>query len=274
MVIKEAFRKARDILKKAGIESADFEIKCLLRDIFGVSPNSQEEFKEAEKLFALAHRRAEGYPLQYLIGNWDFYDITLIVGEGVLIPRGDTEVLVDLSLDFLKERENIRVLDLCSGTGAIPLAISNKVKGEYFAVEKEEKAFYYLEKNNEKYSSPLKLCKADVLDICFVDSLEGNFDLITANPPYLTTEDMRSLQKEVEFEPSSALFGGEDGLLFYKEISRLYFSKLKVGGAIIFEIGSTQSEAVSKILKDVGYTRVSAFSDFGGNMRAVMAYRL
>ena len=107
-----------------------------------------------------------------------------------------------------------------------------------------------------------------------MDSLEGNFDLITANPPYLTAEDMRSLQKEVEFEPSSALFGGEDGLLFYKEISRLYFSKLKVGGAIIFEIGCTQSEAVSKILKDVGYTRVYAFSDFGGNMRAVMAYRL
>lgn len=274
MVIKEAFLKAREILENAGIESADFEIKCLLRDIFGVSPNSMEEFKEAEKLFALAYRRAEGYPLQYLIGNWDFYDITLLVGEGVLIPRSDTEVLVDLSLDFLKSRENIRVLDLCSGTGAIPLAIATKVKGEYFAVEKEEKAFCYLEKNNERFNGLLNLCKADVLDICFVDSLEGKFDLITANPPYLTTEDMRSLQKEVEFEPSTALFGGEDGLLFYKEISRLYFSKLKVGGAIIFEIGSTQKEEVSKILKDTGYTRISAFSDYSKNPRVVMGLRL
>ena len=272
MVIKEALLEAEKILKVAGIEDAHFEVKCLIKDVFKKDPLSDEDFLEAEKLFALAHRRALGYPLQYLIGEWDFYDITLYIGEGVLIPRSDTETLVDKALEILEKKENPYVLDLCSGSGAIPLVLSRKKEGKYFAVEKEDSAYGYLNKNNERYGNSIKLYKADALDKSFISSLE-RFDIITANPPYLTKEDMDSLQKEVEYEPSTALYGGEDGLFFYKKISSLYFSKLKPNGALVFEIGYSQGEKVSKILKEAGYRDISVSKDLNNLDRVVIGYK-
>lgn len=272
MVIREAYIEAERRLKAAKIENASFEARCLIKDVFKKDPFSEDVFNEAEKLNALIEKRITGYPLQYLIGEWDFYDITLKVGEGVLIPRADTETLVEEALRILKGKKDPKVLDLCSGSGAIPLVLERHVKGEFFAAEKDEKAYFYLYQNNKMYGNRIKTYMADVLSSEFVSSI-GTFDVITANPPYLTADEMTSLQKEVSFEPALALFGGDDGLEFYRRITDMYFDKLVSNGALIFEIGYKQGEAVLKILKTAGFKESYIIKDLNGNDRVAVGIR-
>lgn len=247
----------RDILSEKGVESASFEAREILR-----FTDNEEEILKIAKL------RGEGYPLQYIFGEWDFYDVTLKVGEGVLIPRQDTETLVDEALKLLKNKESPRLLDLCSGSGAIVIAIKNNKNGVYFALEKEAAAFSYLKENAEKYGG-IEVINEDLFSDKAI-SLFSELDMITANPPYLTGEDMKSLQKEVEFEPPSALYGGEDGLLFYRFIANRYHRALKTGGHLLFEVGATQSDSVFELMKDIGYKNIYKVRDLSGIERVVV----
>ena len=249
----------KDIEKRllsGGIENAKGEARELYR--FCSDPI---------KLNELIEKRLSGYPLQYIIGEWDFYDLTLFVGEGVLIPRADTEILVDKVLELSKNKE-IKLLDLCSGSGAIVLSVANRREGSFFALEKSKEAFYYLEKNNQKYGGKVNLILADLFDY---DSLggEGEFDFITANPPYLTGAEMENLQKEVSFEPEMALDGGEDGLIFYRYIISEWKNLLKDGGSFFFEIGEDQGEAVSMLLEENGFDSF-VYKDYNNHDRMVI----
>ena len=198
----------------------------------------------------------------------EFYGLPFIVGPGVLIPRADTETLVETGLSFLKDRAAPRVLDLCSGTGCVAMALAAHLPKEaiVYALEKEPKAFSYMEQNQKALQSAVQLLLDDALCPSFS---EGAFDLITSNPPYLSEEDRKTLQREVSFEPESALFDGGDGLYFYRALTKIWKDRLKPGGMLAYEIGQGQEEAVRQELLQHGFVRIRLVNDLAGIVRVV-----
>ena len=232
-------------------------------------PNNELSNEEEGLFLELMEKRKTGYPLQYILGEWEFYGIALRVGEGVLIPRADTEALVDLalSLDVIKNG-GAKLLDLCSGSGAIPIAISkNASLARADAVELSEKAYFYLKEN----SKGTILCP--ILEDCLSFCPRTCYDVITCNPPYISFSERKSLKRELDFEPEMALTAKDEGLYFYKQIARRYKSYLNKGGYLIFEIGYNQKESVQNILLENGYKSVSTIKDLGGNDRVCFGRR-
>lgn len=259
MTVSDAARYAAQ--KLGGItEDAAFEARELTAFALGISKKelpfsrSLEIGEDALKtLDSLLERRLGREPLQYILGEWSFYGLPFITRPGALIPRQDTETLVEQALLFLKGKPASEVLDLCCGTGCIGVTIAklsgaktvfSDISGECVALAKENAAL-----NGVAGSF---VC-ADLFS-----GVEGlRFDLICVNPPYLTAGEMRELQPEVCYEPENALFGGESGLDFYRRISNLYTRFLNEGGALLMEIGCGQGEAVgnmfpgSRLIRDV-----------------------
>lgn len=198
-------------------------------------------------------KRISGEPLQYILGEWSFMGFDFKVGRGVLIPRDDMEVVVNLCIDFLENRTDKKTVDLCSGSGAIAVALDKISGAKVTAVEIDENAFSYLETNVKENNSSVKPVMADALEICetFAD---GELDLIVSNPPYIKSADIETLQKEVRLEPRLALDGGEDGCDFYREIVSRWSRKLKKGGALAFELGENQADAVKALMTDKGFS--------------------
>ena len=221
-MLKDAYLACRGALEKGGIENAAFEAQCMLEKLTGYGRASLlahggDEFKRQDELDGMICRRLKNEPLQYILGSWSFCGIELQVGEGVLIPRDDTEVVLNLCLDFLKNKNNAKCADLCSGSGAIALALEKFAGAEVTAVELSEKAFYFLKKNIN--NSNTDALRDDVLT-CHRRFADESFDLIVSNPPYIKSEDIKDLQPEIkDFEPITALDGGEDGLHFYRIIA-------------------------------------------------------
>ncbi|MFA9380072.1 MAG: peptide chain release factor N(5)-glutamine methyltransferase, partial [Acetanaerobacterium sp.] len=189
---------------------------------------------------------------------------------GVLIPRPETEVLVREALEAVSTIKNPAVADLCSGSGCIAIAIAReRADARVTAVEKYDDAYAFLERNLERNEVKNVLpIKADALGE-FSQSLEGAFDLIVCNPPYIKTSDMRTLQREVRFEPSEALDGRQDGLYFYREITRRWMPCLTAGGRLIYETGYDQGAAVSEILQTNGFEQVGITRDYNDIDRVV-----
>lgn len=274
VTLNDLFQNAKTRLFEMGIENAHFETKELFCKAFGkehmcFDMNAYADEKNRETFESLLKRRVRGEPLQYILGEWEFYSLPIKVGEGVLIPRQDTETLVDTAIELYKDIGGITVLDLCSGSGCIGLALEKNLDvKEIVLVENSKAAIEFLKKNVKLNISKAEVVKGSVLDNAVIDRLP-QADLIVSNPPYLSSSDMKNLQREVEFEPKDALFGGEDGLDFYREMSGLYISKLNSGGRVIFEIGINQGAEVSKILTDAGYKNVSIIKDLCGADRVV-----
>lgn len=304
----EGFIKAR--LREAGIESAAFEARQL----------SSACKSEAEALDAVK-RRCAGEPLQYILGEWEFYGLPFAVGKGVLIPRPDTEILVDTALKEIKRRKaaagvtvnrgkaaagtegcgtkKIRLLDLCSGSGAIAVAISkNDDDTEVTAVEKSDEAFSWLIRNVELNRASVRCVKGDIFDDSLLtaaaddkpgrrrdlgscpgsglcqclgsESVDNEqFDIILSNPPYIASSVIPTLQREVGFEPREALDGGSDGLVFYKRIARFWAGRLSRGGMLAVEIGYDQSAAVTDIFYGAGLVDITCIKDYSGNPRVI-----
>ena len=227
-----------------------------------------------QKYHQLIRRRLEGEPLQYILGEWDFFGYTFSVGKGVLIPRSDTELLVELALKLYKDQDSLKVLDLCAGTGCIGLSLELQTapRTELTLIEKSEAAFEYLKQNIEQKHSAARAVLGDVLDGTLAAGFKG-YDLMICNPPYLTARDMQELQKEVTFEPAEALFGGDDGLDLYRGITRIWKGSLRQGGALIFETGCEQSEEVAEIMIQHGFRDVRRHLDIEGRGRAVIGYK-
>lgn len=287
MTNEELYEYTCGKLKNAGIEDYAFESRCLIEDIMGLDrlqlamngTKPADETKKA-KLLALLERRINGEPLQYLLGEWEFYGLPFKVGEGVLIPRPDTETLVDAVIRHFKMLGKLdpEVIDLCSGSGCVAIAIQkNLPQSKVTAVELSSEAFPYLTENIRRNGVNVKTMKGDVLngDLLrnFADPEDiGEYrklDCIVSNPPYLTEKEMGELSPEVRREPETALYGGTDGLKFYRVISCLWKEILKEGGLLAFEIGYEQGEAVSDILQKSGYTNIKVIKDLGGNDRVV-----
>ena len=263
------------------IENADIELNELLGHVLktdwrsGLFSDLLDKTADAcdEKEFdMLCKRRINGEPLQYILGEWEFYGKPIKVGKGVLIPRQDTETLVDIVKQKIKGKNNLTLIDLCSGSGCIAVALAGDEFKDIYCVEKSPEAFKYLVENIKLNSCNAKAVLDDVLEQRVIDSMPMA-DVITCNPPYLTQDDMENLQKEVGFEPSDALFGGEDGLDYYRDIIRLWKNKLNENGLMIFEIGIGQEDEVMSVMIQHGFKDVRVKSDLCGVNRCVFGFR-
>ena len=257
MTFKEANEYCAEYLKDREIDEADFKALCILCHIGGLK-NSEyyshlNQEISPEEFMPYLKRLENGEPLQYIIGKWDFYESEFYVGEGVLIPRPETEELVDIAIKAAKELKAPVIYDLCAGSGCIGISVAKKLpNAKVYCVEKSEKAFEYLKRNAEGVDN-ITLVLSDIND----DLNLPTADIIVSNPPYIKTEDIKGLERELFFEPEMALDGGADGLLFYRIIRDKYLPKLKSGGILLLEIGNEQgSEIVSlfgnaQIIKDI-----------------------
>lgn len=274
MTIFEAYNDCKRQLSAAGIEDYVFESKQIIRYITGYT-NAQiltkytqplNEFQQ-NNLTAIIKQRLIRYPLQYILRRWYFFGREFFVGPGVLIPRSDTETLIDVCLETVCKKQAPRVLDLCAGTGCIGITI----KGEYDAadvtlVEKYDEAIGYTTKNAAHNNAAVKIVQGDVLK---TEGAEGKYDLIVSNPPYINDEDMKNLQPEVTFEPATALAGGDDGLDFYRHIAKEYKVYLAKDGVMAFEVGINQADAVAQIMTENGFENVQTRKDYGEIDRVV-----
>lgn len=281
-MVSKAFAQTKTRLADGGIESPEFEARVIFEELFSrnfgkdiIMGRLGRELSQSERarLEDMVARRISGEPLQYIIGEWEFYGLRFKVGKGVLIPRQDTETLADRALSLLKDVKQPKIMDLCSGTGCIPIALSYHIsQAQIYAAELYEDAYNYLEANIANHGNKVKPYRLDVLDESAAKQFSA-LDMITCNPPYLTGKDMSELQKEVSFEPESALYGEDDGLEYYRIIPKIWRESLRKGGYILFEIGCGQAKSVSEILNDCGYSDITVVKDLAGKDRVVQAKR-
>jgi len=226
-----------EILYNSGIENAEQELRWLKKYYKG----------DIDKAL---RRRAAGEPLQYILGEWEFYGYPFKVGPGVLIPRPETELLVDLA----KEYKPKLVLDLCAGTGCVGIALAKKIHCNVIAVEKYPEAINYLKRNIElnNAANNIEIIQSDVLRRTQASFSERTAIII--NPPYLSKADMNGLQKEVTYEPKTALYGGGDGLDFCREFLRTWEYTLKHVMLFACEVGDNQAEKVCELMENIGLT--------------------
>ncbi len=256
MTKQELKRFFYENLAKAGVESALFEAGQLA------------EFTDPEKRDETLKRRLGGEPLQYILGEWEFYGITLSVGDGVLIPRPDTETAVDTALSLLKGKKEAIVYDLCAGSGCIGIAVAKHSGAKVKFFEKSLDAIKYLAKNIETTATNGEIINTDVL-IAPEKRLYNTADMIISNPPYIRSDVVPTLSKEVHREPKMALDGGEDGLIFYRFIASKWKHVIKKDGYLVFEIGFDQADEVKQIMENEGFSCVTVKKDLGGNNRVV-----
>ncbi|MBE6793327.1 MAG: peptide chain release factor N(5)-glutamine methyltransferase [Ruminococcaceae bacterium] len=275
MKIIEGFNLITKKLTEAGAESPAFDASELISFVLGtpytpaLDKETEMSDKDYHKLLTLAERRAAGEPLQYIIGQWEFYGYPFKVGKGVLIPRDDTEVALRASFEHLDKTENPKILDLCAGSGTLAVTLKKLYpNAEVTAVEISEDAFFYLRENANLNSADINMINGDIFKV-YGDFEDKYFDLIISNPPYLTTQELKSMQRELYFEPELALDGGDDGMLFYRGIIPLYTPKLKSGGQLIFELDGIEAEYTRELMKAENYGDIEIFDDLGGIHRAI-----
>ncbi len=273
MTAKELYNKT--VTELAFTEEAEFEALCLFESLLNIGKtqliiNSVAiNSEQIEIIEDAVLRRKKSEPLQYIIGQWDFYDLTFFVGEGVLIPRPETEELVEFALERIKEIKNPVIYDLCAGTGCIGLTVAkHRSDAKVYLLEKEEKAIRFLNKNKEKYNlNNAFVIQGDLFEFDFSEIPDA--DIILSNPPYIPANEIAQLQREVLFEPVTALDGGVDGLDFYRCIARKWVEKVKTGGFIGLECGDGQSLDVVSLFKEK-YSEKEVIYDFNNIDRIVI----
>lgn len=262
MTIGELIKTGAEMLRLAGKDDFDFDASCIAQFVLNLNYTSirikyLDKVEEANeiKYFSLIKERCADKPLQYILGEWEFMGLPFKVGEGVLIPRPETELLVEYAVNFLKNKENPIVFDLCSGSGCIAISVAKFCNNaKIYAFEKSEIAFDYLLKNIKL--NGVRNIYALNEDICN-QSIIPNVtpDLILSNPPYISSSEINNLQAEVKKEPVMALDGGNDGLDFYRVISSLWIDRISSTGAVAVECGEDQTEQIvelfSKKIKNV-----------------------
>ncbi|MBO5867587.1 MAG: peptide chain release factor N(5)-glutamine methyltransferase [Oscillospiraceae bacterium] len=271
----------RDIARKEDMQTAGMMARNLICHFTGKTKEQLlADFEEytTEKVCAevsmAVWRMMAGEPLAYILGEWDFFGMTLNVDKAVLIPRDDTCAVTELAIKkalFLSKAP--RILDLCTGSGCIGLAIAHRVKDAKITLADISKDALAVAKKNitaQKLSGRVTAIQADAMDE--PSAFLGQFDMIVSNPPYITTKEMEELPGSVaNYEPHLALHGGEDGLDFYRAIARNYLKALKPGGYLCFEFGMGQGDAVCRILEENKYTILERTRDYNDRERAVLA---
>lgn len=282
MNLNDLIRKGTEILKAAGIDDFDFDARCIaefvlkpvfanknfcLKNIF-IFGNEFIDEEYTQKFISIIKKRADGEPLQYLLGEWEFMGLNFKVGNGVLIPRPETELLVEYAIEFLKSKKSPVVLDLCSGSGCIAISVAKFCpEATVYAVEKSDKAFRFLEEN-------IKLNNANAVKAINGDLFDKNLllgvspDLLLSNPPYIRSGDIDGLQEEVKREPIMALDGGKDGFDFYRVIASDWLVRLKKGGAFAVECAEDQTDFICDLFSE-NASKIQEYRDLSGLPRGV-----
>lgn len=272
----EVYREGAARLGEADIEEAELDARLLLEFVCGTDRNTllvhgERDVSEEEygRYCGLIERRAVHVPLQHLTGEQDFMGLTFLVNKDVLVPRQDTEVLVEEAMKHL--HDGMRILDLCTGSGCILLSLlhySNDCEG--VGVDLSARALSVAGKNYEIQRTQRPDMKARFLEGNLFEGFEDRFDMIVSNPPYIKTDVIDTLMPEVrEYEPVMALDGGTDGLAFYRRIAGDAGAYLNGGGMLFFEIGCEQAADVCKIMEAAGFREVEVVKDFAGLDRVV-----
>lgn len=269
MQIREALQQAKQILKAAAIDTASLDANLLLSHVTSLSKvmliahDEDELSKEQEdKFFSLINKRKSGYPIAYILGYKEFFGLRLKVTEDTLIPRPDTETLVEKALAFNPQG---KVLDLGTGTGAIILALKSELKSaiDAYAVDLSKKALEVASFNSQKLNLPVTFIQSN----WFSKLGDLKFSMIVSNPPYIQKDDIHLTQTSLPFEPIQALTSDDDGLLDIKLICKEAKDHLENGAPLLIEHGFNQGEKVRAIFTEQGYKNVATIKDLGGNDR-------
>lgn len=275
MTYRELYEKGTAKLAQAGVEEAALDARLLLEFVCRISRSDllvhgdrEPEAAQQEHYCRLIERRSERIPLQHLTGTQEFMGLDFMVNEHVLIPRQDTEILVEEVMRHL--HDGFRILDMCTGSGCILLSLlhySNDCAG--IGADISEDALKVAQKNAES----LQEQGAVFVQSDLFSNIEGKFEIIVSNPPYIRSDVIPTLMEEVRLhEPMAALDGFEDGLHFYREIIAQSRDYLCGGGQLFFEIGYDQKEAVMELMEEAGFKNVTAVRDFAGLDRVVYGW--
>lgn len=269
--------KSIQYLKRYGVENARLDAEYIFAHVLGVKRaalvlNFDDEISEENKNLIrqyIIRRGKHREPLQYIIKEWEFYGRTFKVSEGVLIPRPDTEILVEQCVMLMKEIENPKILDVGTGSGAISITLAKELPdSEVLGLDISDEALKIAVENRELNEAlNLKFLKSDV----FKNVRDKNYDLIVSNPPYIPMEEYNELMPEVKkYEPKMALTDGGDGYYFYRKISEESMDYLKNGGYLAFEVGYNQGETVSQLMEKNGFRVVGRVADYAGIERVII----
>ena len=274
MTIKEVFKNSVSKLKQQNIQDSFLKAKIIIASVLNVNKEYllTHEDKELEKkainrINKDIHRLIKGDPIQYIIQKQEFFGLSFFVDKNVLIPQPDTEVLVEEVIKILKKTNNPKILDLCTGSGAIAVSLKkNMPQSKIIATDISKKALKIAKRNAKKHFSEIQLIKSDLFK-----KINQKFNLIVSNPPYIKTKAIKTLDKEVQKEPHIALDGGQDGLKFYKQIIEQAYKYLEDNGHLCLEIGYDQKEEVINLIKQNGnYKNINLKKDYAGNYRVII----
>lgn len=284
MTLDEIYAFGVNELTKAGIADARCDAAIFLEEICGIKKgyllaHGNKELNETcgstleQRYIAAINKRSKRIPLQHILGYTSFMGLKFNVNENVLIPRQDTEILVE---EALKEvHDGMEILDMCTGSGCILISLLNYTNGCVgVGADISEEALKVARENSDSILGERMDITYSYVNSNLFENIEGKFDVIVSNPPYIATKEIEKLEIEVkDYDPSLALDGGEDGLYFYKRIISEAKEHIKLGGSILFEIGYDQADAVSKLLLDNEFTDVEVIKDYAGLDRVVRARR-
>lgn len=278
MVIKEALQHAIHDLKQKNIDNAIFEAHLIFKTVTKLSEldlilrcSCELPTEQKSEIFSIIERRKKGEPLQYILGNEEFMGLEFMVDKSVLIPRQDTEILIETVLEHFSGKA-FTALDLCTGSGCIAISLAHfNRNARITALDISFDAVNLAEKNAEKLGVADRV-SFEVGDV-FSKEWFGKFDLVISNPPYIESDVIPTLSKQVYcFEPKTALDGGIDGLDFYRHIVKNAPKYLSKGGVLAFEIGYNQKEAVTKLMEK-DFKDIRAIKDYGDNYRVVIGIK-
>ena len=276
----DIYLSTRNMLRQNGVEAYSLEARILVSSAVGKTVqqllrdiNLYTTAEVENKVMDYTARRLRGEPVAYITGSWEFYGLPMTITPDVLIPRMDTEVLVDAVKDILTGyKMDARILDLCCGSGCITCAIAHELPAtKLVAVDLSASALEVCRKNvtNHKFNSRVLCMQADATASPPLGL--GSLDLLVSNPPYIASAEIKELDRSVrDYEPVWALDGGEDGLRFYKAIIKYWKSLLRPGGFLLFEVGENQAGDVADMLMSAGFSRSATRRDTQGIERVVI----
>lgn len=277
MKISDVLKNTTERLRRAGIDTANLDAKLLLckflkKDKLFLVVNSEKEIEIDEKFIELVSRREKHEPMQYILGKAEFYGLDFKVNKNVLIPRPDTEVLVEKVISSVKNN-SYTILDIGTGSGCIPISIlANCPNAKAYAADISADAIEVAKENAKlnNVDNKITFLNIDILN----DFPDFSIDCIVSNPPYIEEEVIPTLMEDVKgYEPDIALNGGPDGLVFYRRIAQEGYKILRKGGLIAFEVGYTQAKAVEEILIKNGFAQTEIIKDLAGIERIVSAIK-
>ena len=276
----DIYFNVRKILRDENIEGSDLEARLICACACGKTVAeflrdsrmyvTQDSYLETVK--QMLRRRLSGEPVAYVTGAWEFYGLPMNVNEDVLIPRMDTEVLCQQAIDFCKTRDSgVRVLDLCSGSGCVGIAVAANVSGVRVVLADKSVKALAVGRSNVLLNNVSQNVSSIELDALMPPPAAlGNFDVVLSNPPYIPTADIQKLDRDVkDYEPHMALDGGEDGLDFYRAITRNFKGLIRPGGCLMYECGIDQAVYVADIMQTAGFENIHFTQDTLGINRVV-----